>query len=40
MGMLDGFLHIVVGNGIGTPPVLNHQMVTETAVVNNDTMVR
>ena len=40
MGMLDGLLHVVVGNGIGTPTVLNHQVMTETAVVNDDTMVR
>ena len=39
MGLLYGFLHVVVGNGIVAPSVLNHEMVAETAFMDNDAMV-
>ena len=39
MSLLDGILHVVVGNGVLAPSVLHHEVVAETAPVDNDAMV-
>ena len=39
MGLLNGILHVVVGDGIMAPAVLGHEVVAETAFMDNDAVV-
>ena len=36
----DSFLHIVIGNGIGSPAATDHQVMTEAAVMDDDLVAR
>ena len=39
MGLLHSFLHVVVGYSIIAPAVTNHEVVTETAFMDDNAMV-
>ena len=38
VGLLHGLLHVVVGNGVFAPAVVQHQVVAEAAFVDDDMM--